>query len=134
MTERDLILLATKARENSYSPYSHYKVGVALLCKNGKVYLGTNVENSSYGATNCAERSAIFSAISNGDRDFEAIAIVGSSDDICHPCGVCRQVMSELLPDAKIICAENENNYKVYTTSALLPDAFGKRDTDCTQN
>ena len=102
MTNEELILKAMEARNNSYSPYSNYKVGAALLTTSGKVYLGCNVENCGYAPSNCAERSAIFSAVSNGDRDFAKIAIVGSSNDICYPCGICRQVMAELLPNAYI--------------------------------
>lgn len=131
MTNQQLIKLAIKARQNSYSPYSNYKVGACLLCKNGKTFLGTNVENSAYSPCNCAERSAIFSAISNGEKDFKALAIVGSSDGICYPCGVCRQVILELAKDAKIICAQNESNYEVKTIADLLPNAFSSKDTDC---
>lgn len=133
MTNEELILKAMEARNNSYSPYSNYKVGAALLTKAGKVYLGCNVENCGYGPSNCAERSAIFSAVSNGERDFAKIAIVGSSDDICYPCGVCRQVMAELLPDAEIICAYDTTKYEVHTIWDLLPHAFTPADTDCTK-
>lgn len=130
MTNEQLIKLAKKARENSYSPYSNYKVGACLLCKNGKTFLGTNVENCAYSPCNCAERSAIFSAISNGEREFEALTIVGSSNDICYPCGVCRQVILELAKNARIICAENENHYEVKTIYDLLPNAFSENDTN----
>lgn len=133
MTDKKLISFALKARENSYSPYSNYKVGAALLTESGKVYLGTNVENCGYGPTNCAERSAIFGAISNGERNFTKLAIVGSSDGICYPCGVCRQVIAELLPDADIICAKDENTFEVYKIQDLLPHAFSPKDTDCTK-
>ncbi len=129
MTNKELIKLAMKARENSYSPYSHYKVGAALLCENGKVYLGTNVENCGYGPSNCAERSAIFSAISNGERNFLKLAVVGSSDGIAYPCGICRQVIVELLPNAEIICAKDEENYEVLKIEDLLPHAFTPKDT-----
>lgn len=131
MTNEELIQKAMEARANSYSPYSNYKVGAALLTKSGKVFLGTNVENCGYGPTNCAERSAIFSAISNGERDFEKLAIVGSSDDICYPCGVCRQVIAELLPTAEIICAKDTNKYEVHTIKDLLPHAFSPADVAC---
>lgn len=134
MTNEELIEYALKARENSYSPYSNYKVGAALLTKGGKVYLGANIENCSYGPTNCAERSAIFSAMSNGERDFVKLAIVGSSKDICYPCGVCRQVIAELLPNAEIICAENTSHFIVKTPQELLPFAFSKNDVDCVKN
>lgn len=129
MENKDLIKIAIEARENSYSPYSNFKVGAALLCKGGKVYKGTNVENCGYGPSNCAERSAIFSAISNGERKFEAIAIVGDGNGICYPCGVCRQVMAEFFDkNTKIICAQDENVFEVHTISDLLPHAFSPKD------
>lgn len=131
MTNQELIKYAITARENSYSPYSGYKVGAALLTKSGKVYLGTNVENCGYSPCNCAERSAIFSAISNGEREFEKLAIVGSSDGIAYPCGVCRQVIVELLPTADLICAKDENTFEVCKITDLLPHAFTPSDTDC---
>lgn len=133
MTDEELIEFALKARENSYSPYSNYKVGASLLTKSGKVYLGTNVENCAYGPSNCAERSALFSAISNGEREFKKLAIVGSSNDICYPCGVCRQVIAELAPDVEIICALDTKTYVVKKISDLLPNAFSSLDTDCTK-
>ena len=134
MNKEDLIKLAFKARENSYSPYSNYKVGACLLTKSGKTYLGANIENCGYSPSNCAERSAIFSAMSNGEREFEKIAIVGSSDGICYPCGVCRQVMIELLPNAEVICCKDENTFEVLKPHELLPHAFNPKDTDCTKN
>ncbi len=134
MSNEELIEFALTARKNSYSPYSNYKVGCAVLTKSGKVFLGTNIENSAYGPTNCAERSAIFSAISNGERDFEKIAIVGSSNSPTYPCGVCRQVISELAPNAVIICAKDKNDFVVTDIKTLLPNAFSSKDTDCTKN
>lgn len=131
MTNEELIEYALMARENSYSPYSHYKVGAALLTKSGKVYFGTNVENCAYGPSNCAERSAIFSAVSNGEREFSKLAIVGSSgEEIAYPCGVCRQVIAELLPDADIVCANSVTKYKVYKIKDLLPNAFTPDDVN----
>lgn len=130
MTNQELIKQALKARANSYSPYSNYKVGAALLTKSGKVFLGTNVENCGYSPCNCAERSAFFSAISNGEREFTKIAIVGSSNDIAYPCGVCRQVIVELAPNIEIICAKDENTFVVTSISELLPNAFTPNDTD----
>ncbi len=124
MTDKELIKKALEARENSYSPYSHFKVGSALLTKSGKVFLGTNVENCGYSPCNCAERSAFFSAVSNGEREFEKIAIVGSGDDIAYPCGICRQVMVELAPNIQIICAKTEDDYVVTNINELLPNAF----------
>lgn len=126
MENKELIKLAIKWRENAYAPYSNFKVGACLLAKSGKVYVGCNVENSSFGATNCAERTAVFSAVASGEREFEKIAIVGSnSNDYAYPCGVCRQVMSEF-GDFTVIVAKNENDYKEYKLSELLPHSFNK--------
>ena len=123
---------AQKARENSYSPYSHFRVGAALLTKSGKVYTGCNIENAGYSATNCAERTAIFKAVSEGERDFEALAIIGGREgetaEFCAPCGICRQVISEFCgKDFKIILG-NEEKYKIYTLDSLLPLAFTDKD------
>lgn len=127
----DLMLEAKKAREFSYSPYSNFKVGAALLCSNGKIYNGCNIENAAFSPTNCAERTAIFKAISEGETQFEAIAIVGGKADakelqICAPCGVCRQVLIEFcnLNEFKIILGKSENDYKVFTLNELLPLGF----------
>ncbi len=128
MTDKELMLLAEKARENSYAPYSNFSVGAALLTRVGRVYKGVNVENSSFGATNCAERTAIFSAIADGYSDFEAIAItaapVGQPAAYCTPCGICRQVMAEFCdPDFRVILGNSEN-ITVYRLEQLLPYAF----------
>lgn len=130
MTNEELIKKALEAKKNSYSPYSNFKVGAALLTKDGKVYLGTNVENCGYTPTNCAERSAIFSAISNGERSFLKLAIVGDSDGITYPCGVCRQVIVELAPNIEIICAKDEKTYEILSIKDLLPHAFTPNDLD----
>ncbi len=127
-----LMIAAQKARENSYSPYSHFRVGAALLTKSGKVYTGCNIENAAYSATNCAERTAIFKAVSEGERDFEAIAIVGGKEgetaSFCAPCGVCRQVIAEFCSnDFKIILGSVEK-FETYTLDALLPFSFTKKD------
>lgn len=131
----DYKLLMTKAQEvrkNSYSPYSHFRVGAALLCKNGKIYTGCNIENAAYTPGNCAERTAIFKAVSEGERDFEALAIVGGKEgetaDFCAPCGVCRQVIAEFCnKDFKIILG-NEEKFQAYTLGELLPFAFTEKD------
>ena len=124
MTDRELLELASKARENSYSPYSHFSVGAALLAKSGKVYLGVNVENASFGATNCAERTAFFSAVAADEREFSAIAIVGNTAP-CFPCGVCRQVMAEFCDaDFKIVVEDKEKKAKALTLGELLPHTF----------
>ena len=109
--------------EQAYAPYSNFRVGAALLAKSGNIYLGCNIENSSYGATNCAERTAIFKAVSEGEREFEAIAIVCSNGTKAYPCGICLQVMSEFLPEGKVIL-EDENGIQTYKVSELLPSAF----------
>ena len=128
MTNRELIKSALATRENSHSPYSEFRVGAALLCADGKVYTGCNIENASYSATVCAERTAIFKAVSEGCRDFSAIAIVGGNSDkmtMAYPCGVCRQVMSEFCKkDFRIIVAESEEKYEEYTLGELLPKSF----------
>ncbi len=125
-----LVKLALEAREKAYAPYSHWKVGAALLTSSDDVYKGCNVENGGFTATNCAERTAFFKAISEGVYDFKAIAIVGGNEKdgvqgYCFPCGVCRQVMSEFChPDNfKIIVGKSETEYQVYTLRELLPEA-----------
>lgn len=125
MDYNNLIVNAKEAMNNAYSKYSNFKVGAALLTKSGKLYTGCNIENSSYGATICAERVAFSKAISEGERDFEAIAIVSSSGDFTYPCGICRQFMSEWGTNLKLIF-ENGKDTKIYTLKELLPEAFTK--------
>ncbi|MEE1078124.1 MAG: cytidine deaminase [Agathobacter sp.] len=132
MDDRKLLEIALEARKMSYAPYSHFKVGAALLAKNGNVYKGCNIENASYTPTNCAERTAFFKAVSEGVKDFDAIAIVGGSEDtkelsICAPCGVCRQVMMEFCDPKtfRIILGSEVNDMRVYTLEELLPLGFG---------
>ncbi|MCQ2353665.1 MAG: cytidine deaminase [Clostridia bacterium] len=112
----------------SYTPYSHFKVGAALLCRDGKVYSGCNIENAAYGPSMCAERTAIFKAVSEGERDFEAVAIVGGKEgetaDFCAPCGVCRQVMAEFCREDFKILLGTPDNFKVYSLKEILPFAF----------
>ncbi len=128
MNDRELMELAQKARETSYSPYSRFRVGAALLTKSGKVYTGCNIENASYPATVCAERTAIFKAVSEGEKEFEALAIVGGREgetaDFCAPCGVCRQVVAEFCPPAFKILLGNPAKFKAYTLEMLLPLSF----------
>ena len=129
---KGLMVQAQKARKNSYSPYSHFRVGAAILTKSGKVYTGCNIENAGYSATNCAERTVIFKAVSEGEREFVAIAIIGGKEGetapFCAPCGVCRQVIAEFCKkDCKIILG-NEEKYDVYTLDTLLPFAFTDED------
>lgn len=118
-----LIEKAKEAMKNAYTKYSGFNVGAALLTKSGKIYTGCNIENSSYGATICAERVAFTKAISEGEREFEAIAIVSSSGDFTYPCGICRQFMSEWGTKLKLIL-ENGKETKIYTLDQLLPEAF----------
>ncbi len=127
----ELIAKAIEARNMAYTPYSHFKVGACLKAKNGRIFQGCNIENSSYPATNCAERTAIFKAVSEGITEFECIVIVGGKEDgtleICPPCGICRQVMAEFCdPDwFQIILARSEKEYKKYFLKELLPLSFG---------
>ena len=128
MNDLELIKKAVEAMRFSYSPYSGFKVGAALLCKNGKVYSGVNIENISFSATNCAERTAFFKAISEGETEFLKIAVVGGKDGnitaYCPPCGVCRQVMAEFCQkDFEIILFNGENTEK-YTLDEILPKSF----------
>lgn len=134
MTPLELVNLAIEAREHAYVPYSGFAVGAALLTKEGKVYQGCNIENSAFGPTNCAERTAFFTAVYQGERDFEAIAIVGGREgkpvsDLCAPCGVCRQVMREFCKnDFKIYLSKGDGEVLTYTLSDLLPLSFSKDD------
>jgi cytidine deaminase len=134
MTDLELMQLAVEAREMAYAPYSHFRVGAALLGKSGKVYKGCNVENAAYSPTNCAERTAVFKAVSEGEREFVAIAIVGGMDetiaDFCAPCGVCRQVLAEFCDKNFRLVLGNPDNVKVYTFEEILPFAFGKADLE----
>ena len=124
MTNKELLSIADKAMENAYAPYSEFKVGAALLCKDGTVFTGCNIENATYGATNCAERTAIFKAVSEGQRDFEAIAIVSSGGGETFPCGICRQVMAEFAPEIKVILRDEAGDEHVYPLMELLPKSF----------
>lgn len=125
MTDIELVNKALDARKNSYSPYSKYKVGAALLCQDGTVYTGANIENSSYPCGICAERTAMAKAVSEGGRNFKAIAIAGSSDKICTPCGMCRQFMYEFSPELRVLCADSSGNYKEHSLNELLAEGFG---------
>ena len=131
MDRRELIDIALEARQMAYTPYSHHKVGAALLTKDGKVYRG-NIESASYTPSNCAERTAFFKAVSEGEREFEAIAIVGGFEDspvlrLCAPCGVCRQVMMEFCdPETfEIILCDEKDELHTYKLEDLLPLGFG---------
>lgn len=127
---KDLIRSALMARERAYVPYSSWAVGAALLGADGVVYTGCNIENAAYGPSNCAERTAVFKAVSEGCLEFEAIAVVGGKkgeapSSYCYPCGVCRQVLSEFTDaDFPVVVAVSEDDYKVMTIGELLPEAF----------
>lgn len=124
MTDEELIDIARQYREHSYSPYSRFKVGAAVLTAGGKVYGGCNIENSSYGLTVCAERTAIFKAVSEGEREFEALAVIAGTAGPCSPCGACRQVMADFkIP--RIIMANLRGEVKTASLAELLPFAFG---------
>ena len=137
MTETQILELVEKAldmRNYSYTPYSHFKVGAALLSADDKIFTGCNIENAAYTPTNCAERTAFFKAVSEGVKEFKAIAIAGGHEgaeelDYCPPCGVCRQVMSEFCDDEfVIIVAKSKTDYKICTLPESLPDRFGPKD------
>jgi len=128
---KEMFDLAMAARENAYAPYSHFKVGAVCKMKDGTFVTGCNVENSSYGATICAERNAMFKAISMGYKigDFDCLLEVGDTPGICYPCGMCRQVMSEFYkPSDKIILCNIKGDYHVYRLDEILPYAFDKED------
>ncbi len=122
MTDDKLIASAAAARERAYAPYSNFKVGAALKGKSGRVYIGCNVENAAYGPSMCAERTAIFKAVSEGEREFEAIAVV--TENGVSPCGSCRQVMMEFAPDMAVIIADTQGQARFTTVRDLLPDGF----------
>ena len=122
-TDKKLFRMAVKASENAYAPFSNFHVGAALLAKDGKIYTGVNVENSSFGGTICAERTAMVKAISDGCREFEAIAIAGNGGT-SWPCGICRQFMYEFCPELRVISGDSEDELKVYILKELLPEGF----------
>ncbi len=135
--DKTLIKKAFEAQEKAYTPYSNFRVGAALLGKNGTIYLGCNIENAAFSPTNCAERTAFFKAISEGQMTFDAIAIVGNPQginkgegDYCAPCGVCRQVMAEFCDpkNFRVLLAKSETDYKVFSLEELLPLGFTKDD------
>ena len=132
MTYGELMRAAAEARKMSYAPYSGFCVGAALLGKSGKVYTGCNVENAAYTPTNCAERTAVFKAVSEGEREFLAIAIIGGKAgevaDFCAPCGICRQVLAEFCDGDFPVILGTPEKYQAYTLAELLPFSFGKAD------
>ena len=127
MTDRELMLLAEAARENAYTPYSHFRVGAALLCADGSVYRGCNIENAAFGATICAERAAFAGAVTDGKRNFIKIAVCGGTADAfssCPPCGTCRQVMREFCNEKFCIILKDGDSLRSYTLAQLLPLSF----------
>ncbi|WP_125763253.1 cytidine deaminase [Companilactobacillus hulinensis] len=131
INEQNLFDIAFKAMDHAYAPYSNYTVGAAILCDDGKIYSGVNIENASYGLTNCAERTAIFKAVSEGVKEIKAIVIVNGTSEMSKPCGACRQVMSEFMKaDTPVFLANNTNQYKEFTFKEILPLAFSDKDMD----
>lgn len=127
MTDKELLSIAFDAMNRAYAPYSGFKVGAAIECRDGTVFSGCNVENTAYGDTICAERSAVAQAVAAGHQDFVRIAIVpssGGSGDYCTPCGTCRQVLSEFSADMEVLCARADGRYASYRISELLPYMF----------
>lgn len=127
--EKELVECAYQAQKNAYAPYSHFAVGAALLGKSGKIYEGCNIENAAYSPSNCAERTAVFKAVSEGERNFTAIAVVGNEEgkpgDYCPPCGVCRQVLAEFCDrDFLVILGKSRTEWKSFTLGELLPESF----------
>ena len=130
MDSKILIKKAIEARKMSYSPYSNFKVGAAALFEDGNIYKGCNIENVSYGATNCAERTAIFNGVSKGNRVLKALALIGDTNKYTYPCGICRQVIEEFAEDRdmKIYIVKNENDYIETTLNKIMPEGFSKED------
>lgn len=123
-SDQKLLDMAREARKHSYSPYSHFAVGAALLASSGKVYTGANVENASYGLGMCAERVALFQAVAHGEREFHTMAIVGGGEDLCSPCGACRQALFEFAPDLQIILGTPRGAREAISLRDLLPKPF----------
>ncbi len=124
MTDRELINLAYEARNRAYAPHSGFKVGAALECADGRVFLGCNIENAAYGESICAERVAVFKAISEGVYDFRRLAVAAEGEKYCMPCGACRQVLQEFAPNIEVLCVRAGGSYVSYRLMELLPHAF----------
>jgi len=122
--EKKLVDMAIKAREKAYAPYSGFRVGSCVRGASGKLYTGCNVENASYGAACCAERVALFAAVAAGERELTHVAIASDSAGATYPCGICRQVINEMAPDARVLCAGRDGAFEAYTAGELLPHAF----------
>ena len=128
MTDRELINIAVEASEKAYAPYSKFAVGAALECDDGTVFTGCNIENAAYGCTNCAERTAVFKAVSEGKREFRRIAIFADTEEYCMPCGTCRQVLNEFAPTIEVLSVRRDGRYVSYSLKELLPKSFSLND------
>lgn len=124
---QELINTARASMEKAYAPYSGFRVGAALITTGGRIYDGCNIENASYGLTCCAERVAVYKAVSDGERRFAAVAVISDSDDYCTPCGACRQVLAEFGGEIKVFLCNNKGEYRMQTVSGLLPGYFTLR-------
>ncbi|MCX7710303.1 MAG: cytidine deaminase [Clostridia bacterium] len=125
MEDKELVKLANEAKKNAYAPYSKFRVGAAVLTENGKVFTGVNIENASFGATNCAERTAVFKAVSEGENKIRAVAIASDSEEYIYPCGICRQVLAEFGDrNMKVICSKPNGEFIVRKLEEVLPNAF----------
>lgn len=125
ISDQALVELAFTMLENSYVPYSHFPVGAALEGADGRLFTGCNVENAAYGSSLCAERTALVKAVSEGCRSFTRLAVAGSSEDFCWPCGSCRQMLYEFAPQLKVLVAKKDHSFVTYTLDQLLPQGFG---------
>lgn len=128
VSHKELLKYANEAMERAYVPYSHFKVGAAVLMSSGKIYTGCNIENASFGATNCAERTAIFKAVSEGETEIKAIAIVSSSETFTYPCGICRQVITEFMKEGEFIFENAQGEVQVVSLDEMFPYRFTKED------
>ena len=124
MSPEKLIMIAREVQRNSYSPYSGFKVGAALLTTSGQVFTGVNAENASYGLTICAERAAIFNAVAAGEREFSSITVVGDQKGYTYPCGACLQVMAEFSPEMQVVVTDGQGDHQEYDLRDLLPQLF----------
>lgn len=128
MTNEELLAKAKEGMKHSYAPYSNFNVGAALLCRDGTVFTGCNIENASYGAAICAERTAMTKAVSEGYTEFEKIAIVCSAGTYAYPCGICRQFMSEFMPEGRVVLEDKTAGIREFSLNELLPGAFSRKD------
>jgi len=128
INHKELLKHANEAMERAYAPYSNFKVGAAVLMSSGKIYTGCNIENASYGATNCAERTAIFKAVSEGEKEIKAIAIVSSGKEFTYPCGICRQVIAEFMKEGEFIFENGQDEIQIVPLEKMFPYSFTKVD------